>query len=79
MLPEIEQATQTLKPGDIAGPLLCAGGFHIIRLEEVRTPVKPFEKVKDEITKTLYQQKMENSYRSWLQTLRSDSNIENRL
>jgi peptidyl-prolyl cis-trans isomerase SurA len=79
MLSEIEQAAQTLKPGDIAGPLLCAGGFHIIRLEEVRTPVKPFEKVKDEITKTLYQQKMENTYRSWLQTLRSDSNIENRL
>jgi parvulin-like peptidyl-prolyl isomerase len=48
-------------------------------LEEVRTPVKPFEKVKEEITNTLYQQKMENTYRSWLQTLRSDSNIENRL
>ncbi len=79
MLSEIEQAAQTMKPGDVAGPLLCAGGFHIIRLEEVRTPVKPFEKVKDEITKTLYQQKMENTYRSWLQTLRSDSNIENRL
>ncbi len=79
MLPEIEAATKTLKPGDIAGPLLCTGGFHIIRLEEVRTPVKPYEKVKDEITKTLYQQKMENTYRSWLQTLRSDSNIENKL
>ncbi len=78
-MPEIEAAARNLKPGEMAGPLLCAGGFHIIRLEEVRTPVKPFEKVKDEIVNTLYQQKVENTYRSWLQTLRSDSNIENRL
>ncbi len=79
VLPEIEEAARTLKVGGIAGPLLCAGGYHIIRLEEVRTPVKPFEQVKDEIMNTLYQQKVENTYRSWLQTLRSDSNIENRL
>jgi peptidyl-prolyl cis-trans isomerase SurA len=78
-IPEIEEAARSLKPGDIAGPLQCAGGFHIIRLEEIRTPVKPFDKVKDEITKMLYEQKMENTYRTWLQTLRSDSNIENRL
>jgi parvulin-like peptidyl-prolyl isomerase len=45
----------------------------------VRTPVKSYEKVKDEIMNMLYQQKVENTYRSWLQSLRSDSNIENRL
>jgi parvulin-like peptidyl-prolyl isomerase len=76
---EIEEAARGLKPGEIAGPILCAGGFHIIRLEEVRTPVKPYEKVKEEITKMLFEQKMENTYRTWLQTLRSDSNIENKL
>jgi peptidyl-prolyl cis-trans isomerase SurA len=79
VLPEIEEAARSLKPGEIAGPLQCAGGYHIIRLEEVRTPAMPYEKVKDEITNSLYQQKMENTYRSWLQTLRSDSHIENRL
>ncbi len=79
LIPEIEEAARTLKPGEIAGPLLCAGGFHVIRLEEIRTQVKPFEKVKDEIAKMLFEQKMENTYRTWLQTLRSDSLIENRL
>lgn len=76
---EIEEATRSLKPGEIAKPFLSTGGYHIIRLEEVRTPVRPFEKVKDEIMNTLYQQKVENTYRSWLQSLRSDSHIENRL
>jgi len=78
-LPEIEEAVRTLRPGEIAGPLKFAGGYNIIRLEEVRTPARPFEKVKDDIVKTLYERKVENTYRGWLQTLRSDSHIENRL
>jgi peptidyl-prolyl cis-trans isomerase SurA len=78
-IPEIEKATQSLKPGEISSPFLAAGGYNIIRLEEVRTPVKPYEKVKDEIMNALYQEKMENTYRGWLQTLRSEAHIENRL
>jgi peptidyl-prolyl cis-trans isomerase SurA len=78
-LPEIEQATRSLKPGEIAGPLSFAAGYQIIRLEEIRTPVTPFDRVKDEIQTALYQQKLDNTYRTWLQTLRGDSHIENRL
>jgi peptidyl-prolyl cis-trans isomerase SurA len=78
-LPEIEQAARSLKPGEIAGPLQCEAGFHIIRLEEVRTPLKPLAAVRDEIANQIYQQKIENSYRTWLQTLRSESHIEMRL
>ena len=79
LLPEMEAAAKPLKPGDVSAPFLCTGGYHIIKLEDVRTPVRPYEKVKDEIMNMLYQQKVENTYRSWLQSLRSDSNIENRL
>jgi peptidyl-prolyl cis-trans isomerase SurA len=78
-LPEIVEAARALKPGESSSPFRCAGGYNIIKLEEVRTPVKPFEKVKDEIMKTLYEQKLENTYRIWLQALRGDSHIENRL
>jgi len=78
-IPEIEKAAQALKPGEISLPFQAADGFNIIRLEEVRTPVKPYEKVKDEIMNALYQEKMENTYRGWLQTLRSDAHIENKL
>jgi hypothetical protein len=35
--------------------------------------------VKDEIAKMLFEQKLENAYRTWLQTLRTGSHIENRL
>jgi peptidyl-prolyl cis-trans isomerase SurA len=78
-IPELEEAAKDLKPGEYAGPVRCDDGFHIIRVEDIRTPVQPFEKVKEEITRTLFEQKMENTYRSFLQTLRSGSHIENRL
>jgi len=78
-IPELEEAAKDLKPGEYAGPVRCDDGFHIIRVEDIRTPVRPFEKVKEEITRTLFEQKMENTYRSFLQTLRSGSHIENRL
>ena len=78
-IPEIEQAAKDLQPGNYAGPLQAADGFYLIRVEEVRTPVRPFEKVKDEIQKMLYEQKMENAYRTFLQALRSEAHIENRL
>ncbi len=78
LLPEMESAAQPLKQGDISPPFRCAGGYNIIRLEEVRAIVRPYDTVKNEIMNMLYQQKVENNYRSWLQSLRSDSNIENR-
>ena len=78
-IPELEEAARNLKPGEFAGPVRCDDGFHIIRVEDIRTPAQPFEKVKEEITRTLFEQKMENTYRAFLQSLRSESHIENRL
>jgi len=78
-IPELEEAAKNLKPGEFAGPVRCDDGFHIIRVEDIRTPAQPFEKVKEEISRMLFEQKMENTYRAFLQTLRSESHIENRL
>jgi peptidyl-prolyl cis-trans isomerase SurA len=78
-IPEVEEATGTLAPGEYAGPVRSEEGFLLLRLEEIRTPVMPFEKVREEIAKSLFEQKTEVAYRTWLQTLRSDSHIENRL
>jgi peptidyl-prolyl cis-trans isomerase SurA len=78
-IPEVEEASRDLKPGEYAGPVRSEEGFLILRVEEVRTPRIPFEKVRDEIIKILFEQKTEVAYRTWLQTLRSESHIENRL
>jgi peptidyl-prolyl cis-trans isomerase SurA len=79
VIPAIAAAIKSLKTGEVTKPFLSAGGYNIILLEEVRTPVKPYDKVREELMTMLYQQKMEHTYRSWLQTLRGESNIEKRL
>mgnify|MGYP001146178740 CR=1 FL=1 len=78
-IPEIDEAARNLKPGEYGGPLRTGDSLQIIRLEEIRTPRMPFEKVREDILRTLGEQKLENNYRAWLQTLRSDAHIENRL
>lgn len=79
LLPELARAASDLKAGEIAGPVRTSLGFHVIRLEEVRARVKTLDQVRDDISALLLNQKLENTYRSWLQTLRNDSHIENRL
>jgi peptidyl-prolyl cis-trans isomerase SurA len=79
VLPEIATAASTLEPGGIAGPLQSSDGFRIIKLEGVRKPIRPFSEVKDEIANAVFQQKIETTYRAWLQSLRSEAHIENRL
>jgi parvulin-like peptidyl-prolyl isomerase len=61
------------------GPIEGDGGYRVIRVEEIRRVVSPYEKVKEEAKNALYEQKLENAYRTWLQALRNDSHIENRL
>jgi len=79
MLSEIEKAIAALKPGAIAGPVQSALGFHVLRVEEVRTRMMQYEKIKSELSTSLYNQKLESAYRGWLKTLRSESNVDIKL
>ena len=77
LLPEIERALTTIQPGDVAGPIETADGFHLIRLDEKKPPqFWPFEEVKTEIHGLVYQQKSENVYQFWLADLKSRAFVE---
>lgn len=77
MMPELEQAIQEMKPGDVSELVHTQAGFHIIKLEE-RTAgrIKPFETVKGEIEETLYRKKSEERFSQWAKELRSRASIE---
>ena len=77
LLPEIERALATIQPGEVAGPIETADGFHLIRLDEKKPPqFRPFEEVKTEIHGLVYQQKSEDVYQFWLADLKSRSFVE---
>ena len=77
MMPELEAAIVSMKPGDVSELVYTPTGFHIIKLEE-RTAgkVKPFESVKVEIEDAIYRKKSEERFNQWAKELRGKSSIE---
>lgn len=80
MLPEIEDAVITMKPGEISELVSTPAGFHIIKLEE-KSPgkLKPFESVQASIHDTLYRKKSEERFKQWAEDLRKAAAIDIKL
>jgi peptidyl-prolyl cis-trans isomerase SurA len=77
MMPELESAILSLKPGEVSELVYTTSGFHIIKLEERTTgKMKPFEGVKGEIEEALYRKKSEERFNQWAKELRSKASIE---
>jgi peptidyl-prolyl cis-trans isomerase SurA len=77
MMPELETAILSMKPGEVSELVYTTAGFHIVKLEE-RTSgkMKSFESVKTEIEDTLYRKKSEERFSQWAKELRSKASIE---
>ena len=77
MLPELEQAVMTLKPGEVSELVYTPAGFHIIKLEErVSDKMKPFESVKAAVEEAVYRKKSEERFSQWAKELRGKASIE---
>jgi peptidyl-prolyl cis-trans isomerase SurA len=77
MMPELEAAIVSMKPGEVSELVYTTSGFHIIKLEE-RTSgkLKPFDTVKSAIEDELYRKKSEERFNQWAKELRSKASIE---
>src|SRR5512133_1377205 len=77
MMPELETAILSLKPGEVSELVYTTSGFHIVKLEErITGKMKPFESVKAEIEETLYRKKSEERFSQRTKELRSKASIE---
>ncbi|RMD64406.1 peptidylprolyl isomerase, partial [Candidatus Parcubacteria bacterium] len=77
LLPGFEEAVAALQPGQISDVVRTRVGFHIIRLEAKKAGgYKPFDAVKEEIKADLTEQKTEQKYQEWLETLRQQAYIK---
>ncbi len=77
MLADLEQALMPLKPGEVGELVSTPSGLHIVKLEEKSTgKVKSFDKVKAEIEDTLYRQKQDERFASWMKNLRAKASVE---
>ena len=80
MLPAIENAAFSLKKGDVSSVIKADAGYYIIKIEDRKEPTYiPIEKVREEIEKSLYEQKANALYDEWLRDLRKNSHVEIKL
>jgi len=77
LLPELDAALFTLKPGELSGPLQTRLGFHLVKVEE-RRPADSLSltEANHEVSQQLYQQKFQAAFTRWLGELKRHAYIE---
>lgn len=78
-VPEFERALQTLALGEISRPIQTQYGYHIIRLNEKRTPSTREHRIREGVRQTVSEQKTQAAMQQLLQQLHQSSYIVIRL
>jgi len=77
LLPAIERAITNLVPGGISDVIETSEGFNLVRLEDKKPKqFRPYEQVRSEIQRLVFQQKSEDAYQTWLTELKNKAYIE---
>lgn len=76
MLEELDNAIVTLKPGEFSVPVKSQIGYHILKVEDIRHGgFLSLDDVQRDIKKMLFQRKLKEGLREWLDELRSKAYI----
>ncbi len=77
MVQEFEDVVFAMEPGQVSGVFMTAFGYHIAKLLDRKAgePV-PFEKVKDDITKELLEQRRNKAMETYVDGLKEKATIE---
>lgn len=73
----IDDAAASMEPGDVRGPIRTERGWVILQLVERKAgDMKPFDEVKEQLRKQLYDQQVEKAQQSWLKELRKKAHVD---
>ena len=76
MVPEFEEASFALRPGEISELVETDFGVHIIRLEERREPhLLPLEEIRDELREHIRVEKSEYAVEVEIDQLRAEADV----
>jgi parvulin-like peptidyl-prolyl isomerase len=76
----LEEALSGMDAGDVRGPIRVGPGWMVLQVVERKAgDLRPFDEVKDQLRKTLYDQQVEKATQSWLRELRKRAHVDTRL
>ncbi|MEA1971019.1 MAG: peptidyl-prolyl cis-trans isomerase [Thermodesulfobacteriota bacterium] len=80
MFPEVDTAVSGLKKGESSEVIESPVGFHIIKIIDRRgAGIKPVEEVREEIIRSIGNEKIRKKFQEWLKELREKSLVEIKL
>jgi peptidyl-prolyl cis-trans isomerase SurA len=76
----LEEVIAGMDAGDIRGPVRTGRGWHVLQLVERKAgDLRPFDEVKDQLRKQLYDQQVDKAQQAWIRELRKKAHIDVRL
>jgi peptidyl-prolyl cis-trans isomerase SurA len=78
-VPPFEKAMKALKVGQVSQPVQTQFGWHLIVVEDRRTQDMAEQFQRNQVRQRLFQQRSEAAFETWLQQIRNQSYIDNRL
>ncbi len=77
LTPAVRDAVEGLEPGQVSGVVAIRGAYHVFYVAERRRGRVPsFEEVRDRIRERYLEDRQEELYRAWLDSLREKARIE---
>ena len=76
----LDEAMAAMEPNDIRGPIRTERGWVVLQLVERKSgDLRPYDEIKEQLRKQLYDQQVEKAQQSWLRELRKKSHVDIRL
>jgi parvulin-like peptidyl-prolyl isomerase len=73
----LDDAMASMEPGDVRGPIRTERGWVVLQLVERKAgDLKPFDEVKEQLRKQLYDEQVTKAQQSWLRELRKKAHVD---
>lgn len=79
LVPEFEQAMNSLAPGEISPPFQTQFGYHIVQVLERREHDSTEDVKRAKAREAIRERKLEEAHQNWLREMRDDAYVEYRL
>jgi len=73
----LDEAVAAMEPGDVRGPVRTERGWVVLQLVERKAgDLKPYDEIKEQLRRQLYDQQVEKAQQSWLRELRKKAHVD---